>query len=182
MIETERLILRLMQVEEADALLDFEVRNRDVIEPVSGTRLPEFYTLSSRRRAIEFAQSAYANQEMIRFGIYLKDYGSLIGIISLNDILWSPVLLCANLGYSIDRAFQNHGYASEAVKAMVDYAFRKLHLHRIEAGARPSNLASQRVLEKNGFVKEGLARKNVQIQGKWEDHISYGLLNPLDPE
>ncbi len=58
----------------------------------------------------------------------------------------------------------------EAVRLMVDYAFTELKLHRIEAGVMPRNLGSIRVLEKAGFHREGIARSNVLINGKWEDH------------
>lgn len=59
-----------------------------------------------------------------------------------------------------------------------DFAFNSLKIHRIEAGVLPRNIASQRVLEKNGFEREGLSRKNVEINGVWEDHYLYGRLNP----
>ena len=56
----------------------------------------------------------------------------------------------------------------------------KVKLHRIEAGVMPRNLASIRVLEKAGFHKEGIARKNVKINGKWEDHQLLAVINPND--
>ncbi|MRS03541.1 N-acetyltransferase, partial [bacterium] len=84
------------------------------------------------------------------------------------------------IGYTLDQELNGKGYASEAVRGMVDYGFNVLNLHRIEAGVMPSNLPSQRVLEKCGFIREGLARKNVNINGKWEDHYTYGIVNPKD--
>lgn len=180
MIQTENLILRLVHIDEAEKLLNFELRNRDQFESVSGTRHPEFYTLESRKKMIERSISAYANQSMIRFGIYLLDDETLVGSIALNDVLWSPALLSTYLGYMIDQDYQNKGYATEAIQAMCTYAFETLHLHRIEAGVMPSNRASIKVLEKNGFNLEGLARKNVHINGSWEDHLIYSLINPKD--
>lgn len=69
---------------------------------------------------------------------------------------------------------------TEAVKLIVDFAFHELKLHRIEAGVMPRNLGSMRVLEKAGFHKEGIARKNVKINGVWEDHQVLAILNPDD--
>lgn len=179
-MQTENLILRLIHINEAEKLLDFELRNRNRFEKVSGTRSQDFYTLETRRNMIERSISAYANQSMIRFGIYLLDDETLIGSIALNDVIWSPALLCTYLGYMIDQDYQNKGYATEAIQVMCTYAFDTLHLHRIEAGVMPSNIASQKVLEKNGFIQEGLARKNVHINGAWQDHLIYALINPKD--
>ncbi|RFU65022.1 N-acetyltransferase [Peribacillus glennii] len=68
----------------------------------------------------------------------------------------------------------------EAVNLIVDYAFDILKLHRIGAGVMPHNLASICVLGKSGFHKEGLAKKNVKTNGKWEDHQVLSILNPND--
>lgn len=89
-------------------------------------------------------------------------------------------LQSAVIGYFLDHHHNGKGYATEAIKALVDYAFEELHLHRIEAGVMPRNLPSQRVLEKAGFHREGIARKNVNINGIWEDHQVLAILNPND--
>ena len=64
-----------------------------------------------------------------------------------------------------------------AVAMMVEYAFQELRLHRIEANVMPRNRASLRVLEKNGFENEGLAKRYLQINGEWEDHIHMVIRN-----
>ena len=69
---------------------------------------------------------------------------------------------------------------SEALKLMIHHAFFTLKLHRIEAGVMPSNAPSWQLLEKHGFEREGLMRKNVHINGQWEDHYHYALINPND--
>ena len=84
------------------------------------------------------------------------------------------------MGYQIDQAYANRGYTTQALALIIDYAFNTLDLHRLEAGVMPANIGSIKVLEKNGFIKEGLVRKNVKINGRWEDHYLYGLLNPKD--
>lgn len=80
----------------------------------------------------------------------------------------------------MDKAYNGRGYTTEAVRLVVDYAFQVLKLHRIEAGVMPRNTRSIRVLEKSGFEKEGLSRKNVLINGKWEDHLHFAIVNPDD--
>lgn len=66
---------------------------------------------------------------------------------------------------------------TEAVEAVVNHAFHELRLHRIEANIMPRNQASLRVVQKLGFQNEGISRKYLQINGKWEDHIHMVLLN-----
>jgi [ribosomal protein S5]-alanine N-acetyltransferase len=68
------------------------------------------------------------------------------------------------------------------VRLVVGYAFEVLKLHRIEAGVMPHNIGSIRVLEKTGFHKEGLSKKNVKINGKWEDHLHFAIVNSNDSE
>ena len=64
---------------------------------------------------------------------------------------------------------------SEAVDAVVGFAFESLSLHRVQASIMPSNLASVRVVEKLGFRHEGVSLKYLHIAGKWEDHAIYAL-------
>jgi ribosomal-protein-alanine N-acetyltransferase len=65
---------------------------------------------------------------------------------------------------------------TDALKAIVPYAFGTLGLHRLEAACLPHNAASARVLEKAGFTREGLARRYLRIDGVWQDHDLYALL------
>mgnify|MGYP006176985001 CR=1 FL=1 len=81
----------------------------------------------------------------------------------------------ATLGYWMGRAFAGQGIMTEAVGAVIPFAFDTLGLHRLPAACSPSNTASRRVLEKNGFTEEGFAENYLQIDGKWCDHVLFGL-------
>jgi len=113
------------------------------------------------------------------FGVFLTSTDDLIGIVSLTEVMRDPLQSCW-LGYSLDKDYNGRGYTTEAVRLVVDYAIRVLKLHRIEAGVMPHNKGSIRVLEKSGFEKEGLSKKNVLINGKWEDHLHLAIVNPDD--
>ena len=93
----------------------------------------------------------------------------MIGNVALSEILRGSLQSCY-IGYYLDQQQNGKGYMTEAVKLAVDFAFKVLELHRIEAGVMPYNIRSIKVLEKAGFHKEGIAVKNVKINGKWEDH------------
>jgi ribosomal-protein-alanine N-acetyltransferase len=65
----------------------------------------------------------------------------------------------------------------DAVRALIPFIFRTLGLHRIEAACLPSNDASRRLLSKVGFRQEGVARRYLQINGEWQDHLLFALLS-----
>jgi ribosomal-protein-alanine N-acetyltransferase len=171
--------LRTLSKDDAELLLQYELKNRDAFEATSTTRSHQFYTLETQTRIAERCEAALITQEMIRFIVLSHDH-HMIGTVSLNDILWTPNLRSCFLGYSTDLDYQSKGITTQAVALVIDYAFNTLNLHRIEAGVMPTNIASQRVLEKNGFKQEGLCQKNVHINGRWEDHYLYGLINPRE--
>jgi ribosomal-protein-alanine N-acetyltransferase len=75
------------------------------------------------------------------------------------------------LGYSVDFGYQARGYGSEAVGAIVNWCFRNIHLHRVEANYQPNNERSGRLLRSLGFTVEGYARDYLYIDGAWRDHV-----------
>jgi ribosomal-protein-alanine N-acetyltransferase len=99
----------------------------------------------------------------------------MVGMIALADVVRDPLQL-GNVGYWVDRRYNGRGLATRAVGEVVRFAFGEARLHRLEAGTLPDNFASQRVLEKNGFVRFGLARKLLQIDGEWRDHVLFELV------
>ncbi len=178
-MKSDRISIRKLSVTNAHQLLDMETRNRAFFDRFTITRTDAFFTLERQVENIKRAAIAWENDGMYRFGIFLNETNELIGTIAISDILRGGIQSCY-VGYSLDEAHNGKGYATEALGLIVKFGFEELKLHRIEAGVMPRNVASQRVLEKCGFVREGLARKNVNINGKWEDHYTYGIINPAD--
>jgi ribosomal-protein-alanine N-acetyltransferase len=80
-----------------------------------------------------------------------------------------------NLGYWMGQGFAGRGLMTDAVAVMLPFFFETLSLHRLHAAFLPHNIASRRVLEKNGFAEEGYADNYLQIDGKWADHVLFGL-------
>lgn len=177
----ELFYMRLVEKDDAVKILAYELKNRSAFQATNPTRSERFYTLEAQVESVQRTLDAQKAQYMARFLIFTPNH-QLIGLCGLNEILLSPNLMSCFIGYSIDPSFQGKGLMTQAVKMVCEYGFRVLHLHRIEAGVMPSNIASQRVLEKNGFIREGLALKNVHINGQWEDHYTYGCLNPFEKE
>ncbi len=105
----------------------------------------------------------------------LRVEGRLAGQVTLDNIV-RGALRAGYLGYWIDRAVAGRGMASLAVALVCDHAFSAVGLHRVEADIRPENLASQRLVERLAFQREGLLRRYLDIDGDWRDHVSYALL------
>ena len=100
----------------------------------------------------------------------------LVGGISISNISRGISQSCS-LGYWIGQKYARRGYMTEAVSIAVDLAFNILKLHRVEAACIPENIASKSVLNKVGFTEEGYARKYLQINGIWKDHILFAMLS-----
>ena len=89
---------------------------------------------------------------------------------------WNPDFRSASLTYCLDEASWGQGYATEAARALLQWAFETLDLNRVQAEADTRNAASARVLEKLGFVREGTLREDCVVNGDVSDSWVYGLL------
>lgn len=102
------------------------------------------------------------------------DSEELVGGITLSNVRRRAAQF-VNLGYWMGHAFAGKGLMTEAVGLVIPFCFDTLGLHRIHAAFLPDNQASRRVLEKNGFREEGYAENYLQIDGRWADHVLFGL-------
>ncbi|WP_233574255.1 GNAT family N-acetyltransferase [Amycolatopsis panacis] len=82
----------------------------------------------------------------------------------------------AKLGYAVMAHHWRKGYAADAVRTTLEFAFGQLDLHRVTAAIGPDNVASQNVVERLGFVREGLLRDHVFTNGAWRDSVLYSVL------
>jgi ribosomal-protein-alanine N-acetyltransferase len=108
-----------------------------------------------------------------RFAIL--DGAEIAGMVSLTGISRGSMQTCM-VGYFVDEQRAGRGLATRAVGEAVAVAFGELQLHRVEAGTAVANIASQKVLERNGFTLVGLMRKHLQIRGVWVDHLLWETL------
>ena len=110
------------------------------------------------------------------FFIFLPhgQHETLVGGVTLSNVRRRAAQF-VNLGYWMGQQFAGKGLMTEAVSTCLPFVFDTLDLHRIHAAFLPGNAASRKVLERNGFVEEGFAEKYLQINGRWEDHVLFGL-------
>lgn len=168
--------IRFLEMTDAKAMLDLHERNRDFFQTYVPLRGEAYFTLEKQLENIKKGVEDRERDQAYAFGIFEKETEVLVGSVSLTEVLRGPLQGCF-IGYYLDENYNGQGYMTEAVRLVVDYAFRELQLHRIEAGVMPHNIRSMRVLEKAGFHKEGIARKNVKINGVWEDHQVLAIVN-----
>ncbi|WP_240628466.1 GNAT family N-acetyltransferase [Bacillus salacetis] len=179
MLMGKDIYLKELSGQEVMELLRLQKDNKEFFEAFSMDRAAGFYTVEGQKERIRQFARDKENDHAYHFGIYLSREDRLIGTINLFQVLRGS-LQSAFIGYFLDHGHNGRGYATEAAKLIVQFGFAELRLHRIEAGVMPHNVGSIRVLEKSGFQKEGIARKNVRINGKWEDHQVLAIINPAD--
>lgn len=154
-------VTRRLTAADAEELTALRLRNRSTIseyEP-DWDDPDAYYTTEGVRRWIVDGNERFA----------ILDDGAIAGMASLTGIVYGA-LCTANLGYFVDADRAGRGLGTAAIAETVDYAFRELGLHRVEAGTAVDNVASQRVLEKNRFTRVGLLRAHLLVHGEWVDH------------
>lgn len=166
-------VLRLLVKEDAPLYLAYLQRNEEFHRPFVPLRATDFFTLSTAQAFCEQQAKVDADQQYT-FGIFTPEEDRIIGKVTLSGIT-RAVFQNAFLAYDVDHEWTNRGVVTEAVQIVVKFAFSALALHRIQASIMPRNLASQRVVEKSGFVREGYSEHYLQIQGVWEDHYHYAI-------
>lgn len=178
-MKSDHIYIRPLRISDAEQSLNLQINNREFFEKYSMTRKEEYYTLKGQINQINSYLDKMKRDETYYFGVFRNEDNLLVGSINLFQ-LFRDDLQSAFIGYFLDKDNNGKGYASEAVQLIVKYAFNEINLHRIEAGVMPWNKASIRVLEKSGFHTEGISKKNVRINGKWEDHQILAIVNPND--
>lgn len=174
-IEGKKCYVRTFQEKDARSLTNLVSRNKYFWSTYEPLNRPDYYTVETQYKKIQESLYLMSSQREFTFGIYAIGTDHLIGHIALYSVKRLPYS-SGFVGYAMDEAYVGKGIVTEAVELIVNFAFKEVGLHRIEAYVAPENKASIRVLEKVGFLQEGLLRKLLYINGKWVDHYMYALL------
>jgi RimJ/RimL family protein N-acetyltransferase len=170
-IETERLRLRLLALEDLAAVHAFESR-ADVCRWLYwGPRSDEDCRAALERK---IARARDAPETGVALAIELVTSGELVGHTDLT--VGEAVHRQGELGFVVHPDHHGRGYATEAGRGMLGLGFAIYRLHRVEVRAEPRNTASVRVLEKLGMRLEGHLRENEWVKGEWQSEVVYALL------
>lgn len=167
-ITTDRLVLRQLTTRDIRfiyELFSLEETNRYVSNPPvkDMAEAREIYEMYCRPKP-----------NLFRLGIVLNETGKLIGTLGLYKIDCENHR--ATLGFDLLPEHWGNGYMTEAVGALLNYAFAKLKLNRIQASAEPANMRSIRCMERCGFKKEGVMRQLDYYKGGYHDDVVYSIL------
>ncbi len=169
-LETERLILRKMVLNDAEAVFAYASNSE-----VSRYTLWETHrSIEDSRAFLEFATQKYENGGEPDWGIVYRGNGCLVGACGL--VNWEAEHARAEVGFVLSREYWGRGLMSEAVRAILRFGFERMNLNRIEARCIAENAASARVMEKAGMFYEGTLRQREYIKGAYRDIKLYAIL------
>jgi [ribosomal protein S5]-alanine N-acetyltransferase len=166
---------RLITLDDASALAELQRGNRAYLAPFEPVRADGYFTEAGQRSAIEQALAEYRQGRNLPC-VITDDGAGVVGRITLNGIVRGPFLSCS-VGYWVSQSATGRGVASAALREIIKVAFGDLGLHRIQGETLLDNFASQRVLERNGFARIGMAPAYLKIAGRWQDMLMYQLIN-----
>jgi ribosomal-protein-alanine N-acetyltransferase len=167
---------RLVTLDDAPALAELQRANRDFLAPWDPARDDSWFTADVQRAIIRTARAEHEQGRCLPH-VILDEAGRVAGRITLSGIVRGAFQSCS-MGFWLDEAHGGRGLASAAVRHVTKLAFGELWLHRIQAETLPHNVRSQRVLERTGFTRFGMAPAYLKIAGRWQDHVMWQLLNP----
>ena len=168
-IRTERLDIRMMRPSDSESLTAY--RNDPAIARHQSWQLPYTHTQASEMLAGQAHLDDLPPTGRVQLAVECK--GTVIGDLAVNLTADGHV---AEVGYTFAAAHHGRGYATEALGGLVDALFASSDIQRVVAHLDPANTPSLRVLERLGFVFEGLARRAELVRGTWVDDLSYSLL------
>lgn len=169
-LETKRLVLRKITKEDANSILrylaDEEVMKYYGLEP--------FKSIEDALDEISWYETIQNNKRGIRWGITLKGQGTVIGSCGFHN--HAAQHFRSEIGFELSKEQWGKGIAAEAVGAIIHYGYEQMNFQRIEALIEPPNHASQKLVEKLGFIREGLLRSYEFTNNKFDDLYMYSLL------
>jgi len=169
-LETPRLILRRLLMEDAGDIFayasDHAVARTVTWEP--------HRSIEDSRAFVQTMLRRYERGEVANWGMELRETGRIIG--TCGYILWNTTHDSAEIAYALGRPWWNRGLMTEALRAVLEFGWRRMGLHRIEAHCRTDNPGSERVMQKLGMRLEGVNRGALRMKGVYVDLKHYAIL------
>ena len=170
LLTTERLVLRRFRAADAPVLAAY--RSDEDIARYQSWTTP--FSLAVAEDFVEYmAEADPGRPGWFQWAVELVSQRALIGDVGVG---LNENLMQADLGFTFAPGRHGHGYATEAVRAVLDRLFRVQGVRRVSAECDVRNVRSARLLDRLGFTREGLRRSHTWIKGEWTDDLIYGLL------
>ena len=168
-ITGQKVILRPPQYSDWKAWADERKKNKLYLQPWEPLWSINELERSSFVKRVRMFERLSHNDQAYSFLIYKSDNEDFIGEVNISNVQRGIIQSCT-IGYWIAKDCEGKGMMSESLELVKEFIFNELKLHRIEAACLPHNIPSLKLLLKNGFIKEGTARKLLKINDKWQDH------------
>lgn len=170
-IETENLFLKKFEYEYADSMLKNFIADEYIQKMYSE---PTYKTKDEVKGLLDKYISSYSNLDYYRYAIIDKISLECIGQIAF--FLVDTKNNFAEIEYCIGTNYQKRGYATQATKALIDFGFNKIKLHKIQICCKTNNIPSRRVIEKCGFSYEGTLRDYFLMDGIYVGRNYFSIL------
>lgn len=167
--------LRVPHMNDYSAWAELRAQSRDFLTPWEPAWSSSELTRSSYRRRLKYYARDLKEDLGYAFFLFDNSEDTLLGGLTLSNVRRGVTQACT-LGYWIGAPYAGQGYMTAGVTAVIPFVFETLRLHRLEAACLAHNDASMRLLERTGFTREGLARRYLKINGVWQDHVTFALL------
>lgn len=175
-----KVMLRAPAMADYAAWAQLRSTSRTFLEPWEPTWPRDDLTRSAFRQRVRRYNRDMRDDYAYAFFAFDRSTGELVGGLTLSNVR-RGVAQTASVGYWIGLPFARQGYMTDALTGAVSFAFDSLRLHRVEAACLPGNDASRRLLQRVGFIEEGYARQYLKINGRWQDHLLFALLDSDPP-
>lgn len=175
LVHGDKVCLRVPQMADYPAWAELRAESREFLIPWEPEWTGSELTRASFRRRLKYYARDLSEDLGYAFFIYRNGDNRLLGGLTLSNVRRGVTQACT-LGYWIGAPYARQGYMTDALTAVVPFVFDHLRLHRVEAACLPHNRASMRLLERVGFSREGLARRYLKINGVWQDHVTFALI------
>ena len=180
MLQGNGVFLRYPEMSDYTAWAALRHESRDFLAPWEPTWAADELSRAAFRRRIRRYQREIRGDLAYPFFVFRQSDNTLMGGCTLSNVR-RGVTQSAALGYWIGERYSRHGHMYAALTAVLPFVFHVLALHRLEAACIPENKASRALLLKVGFHEEGRARRYLQINGEWRDHVLFALLEDDPP-
>ena len=180
MLQGNGVFLRYPQISDYSPWAALRHESRDFLAPWEPTWAADELSRAAFRRRIRRYQREIRGDLAYPFFVFRTSDNALMGGCTLSNVR-RGVTQSAALGYWIGERYSRHGHMHAALTAVLPFVFHVLALHRLEAACIPENKASRALLLKVGFREEGRARRYLQINGEWRDHVLFALLEDDPP-
>ena len=157
------------------AWAELRTASRDFLVPWEPAWANDAHSRAAYRRRLRRQQRDANDDVCYSYFLTRLSDDALMGGITISNIQRGVAQTC-NVGYWIGEPYARLGYMTEGLNCALSYCFGSLGLHRVEAACMPNNKASQTLLQRCGFRREGYARNFLKINGVWRDHLLYAVI------